>query len=663
MFFRLVLLIILPLMIFAKENYYYSFINAKGKLISVRKKDMITQGFQKLKYINTLLREGKIVKAKNEIALFKKDNKVKILNSDILLLDAKILLSTKLLGDAKKADDVLELGIDSSTIYENDLAKAYLLLAKANIKLNKIKKARFYAKSVIDNFKDPYIVALGKIAYAETYAARLDYNGAIRILYGALIKTNDIKVADLLGDELFNVYVLNKQRKKAYSLINQIMDGSKDFYIKHLSLAKRKIKILQTHNMPKFAVRIIKTLIKETKDTKLKDKLNFELAGIYMSMYDKTPKYLNKAKKIYRSYLAYGKKSIYEKKAQMYLDEILMREGEISTVMVVKRYKDSVIMKQKALLQELLVYKKKKDFEDIIKSEKVYRQISDRVARRFDYPSVQAIFNMVDILKFRTLAKDGKCQEINRYIPITNQTVFDNLEKNKSDLKSLFVCLSDYPKLSSYKKLKHVYVTKKNVLIYRYLEKMAYKLGKSRDAYKYSISVDTLGTQEDKKKEFLDKFKVFLQTKNPKFIKKFFIYASKHKDYIEYNQNNPVIIDFYYQYYLYLLQNNKKLQARIILDKLYKKQVEYKARVYSPFVELELAEEESENKNYKKALVYLEQALKFNKSNKNLPKIYYKESKFYGFLKEPEKKKEAIRKCKNIKGLDGNMYKKMCDLL
>jgi len=663
MFFRLGLLLILPLMIFAKENYYYSFINTDAKPISIRQTKEIIKGFQKLKNINILLREGKYLKAKNEIMFFRKDNKLKILDSDSILLASKIFLRTYSIIDAKRANALLQNALDSSKIYENDLANAYLLLVKANLRVKNIKKAKFYAKRVMSSFKNPYTIALGKVAFAETFVAKHDYDSAIRILYEGLIKTNDINVANLIGDELFNVYVLNKQRQKAYILMEQILKESNDFYIKHLNMANRKIRILQKSNMAEFAAKILKSLIKKAKYMDLKDRLNYQLAGVYMSMYDGTPKYLNKAKEIYRSFLAYAKQSKYEKKSQMYLDEILMREGSISPTMVAKRYKNSANMRQKALLQELLTYEKKKNFKEIVKSERVYRQISNQIARRFGYSSVQVIFDRVNYLRLKVLADSGKCEKINKFIPITSKRVFNILARNKTDFKNFFTCLNDYPKISSYKRIKLIFTVKDNMLAYRYLEKLAYKLDKIKDALKYSEAVHSLGTDEDKKEEFIDRFKVFLKTKNPRYIKDFFIYASKHEDYIKYNQNNPVIIDFYYQYYLYLLQNNEKVKARIILDQLYKKQIAFKARVYSPFVELELAQAEGNSKNYKKALIYLKQALSLKRSDKNLPKIYYDQAKYYGFLNESIKKKKAIKNCKALKGLDKNMYKKMCDML
>ncbi len=41
--------------------------------------------------------------------------------------------------------------------------------------------------------------------------------------------------------------------------------------------------------------------------------------------------------------------------------------------------------------------------------------------------------------------------------------------------------------------------------------------------------------------------------------------------YIEDNLTNPVIIDFYYNYYLYLVKKDLKTQAEDILKKLYNK--------------------------------------------------------------------------------------------
>ena len=53
-----------------------------------------------------------------------------------------------------------------------------------------------------------------------------------------------------------------------------------------------------------------------------------------------------------------------------------------------------------------------------------------------------------------------------------------------------------------------------------------------------------------------------------------------------------------------------KKEADKILEKLYEKQTEFKAYIYSPFVETELAKLEKDKKSYQKSIDYLLESLK-----------------------------------------------------
>ena len=200
--------------------------------------------------------------------------------------------------------------------------------------------------------------------------------------------------------------------------------------------------------------------------------------------------------------------------------------------------------------------------------------------------------------------------------------------------------------------------------VYFSLEKIALLLNKVDDAYEYVQKIDMLNDDKIKQKEFLYRFMVYGKLNSTLSIKQFFRYTNKHPDYIEINDNNPMIIDFYYQYYLFLQENKKDIKALEILNKLYNKQTSMKAYVYSPFVELELSKEAKLDDNYTKALIYLKSALENMRkiSSNNYTNIYYEMAKLYEKLGKKERYKDIIFKCKNVKGAT-NMYKKMCDKL
>ena len=101
------------------------------------------------------------------------------------------------------------------------------------------------------------------------------------------------------------------------------------------------------------------------------------------------------------------------------------------------------------------------------------------------------------------------------------------------------------------------------------------------------------------------------------------------------------------------------------MNKLNDKQIEFKAKIYSPFVELELIKIEKENKNYEGAIDTLEKFLKTSRRVKedDLARVYYELSKLYSQNENDTKYDEIVAKCKAIKGTTENFYKKMCDEL
>ena len=146
-------------------------------------------------------------------------------------------------------------------------------------------------------------------------------------------------------------------------------------------------------------------------------------------------------------------------------------------------------------------------------------------------------------------------------------------------------------------------------------------------------------------------------------MEKFFSYTQLNPDFIKLNESNPVIIDFYNDYYFYLLKNEDKTNANIILKKLYDKQNAVKAYIYSPFVELELSKLEKELDNKQKSIDYLLESLTNTRKIKanDEVKIYYDILNLYDGLGNKSKKDEYILKCKEVKDSVDSLYKKMCD--
>ena len=164
-------------------------------------------------------------------------------------------------------------------------------------------------------------------------------------------------------------------------------------------------------------------------------------------------------------------------------------------------------------------------------------------------------------------------------------------------------------------------------------------------------------------KEFLYRYQILKSKGNSIDMEKFFSYTQLNPNFIKLNELNPMIIDFYHDYYFFLLKSQNQTLANEILKKLYDKQKELKAFVYSPFIELELSKLAKDENDVQKSIDYLLESLlntRKIKANDEI-KIYYDVLNLYDKLGNKQKKDEYLLKCKEVKDSVDSLYKKMCD--
>lgn len=320
-------------------------------------------------------------------------------------------------------------------------------------------------------------------------------------------------------------------------------------------------------------------------------------------------------------------------------------------------------MKQKAMFQEVLNLKKEKKYDFILKSKKVYSKISDTIAKRFAYESVSSLFDEVNILLIKDYLKKDQCFLMNKALKTSRKETLELLIQDEEDKYKFFECLIEVPYERGYELLKETFNSSRDGLLYLYLERMALALDLVDEALDFSAKVEMVNDKDILEKEFLHRFLVFSAKQDSVAMEKFFYYASRNKEFIEKNSNNPIIIDFYYQYYLYLLGKEKNEEAKEILFKLDKKQDELKAYVYSPFIELELSKLEKDKNNFEGATEYLLNSIKKARSIKpnDLVKVYYELIKLYDMQNLITLKDEYINKCKSVEEAQDSLYKQMCD--
>ncbi|KAB7885373.1 hypothetical protein [Poseidonibacter ostreae] len=659
----IILLFILLNLVYAKKDFYYSFINSSGAQISEKRKQTIRDGFDIIENAKLLARDGKIDEAYSLIKDYKEKNKINVLDSDLTILYSELSLKKKSKRYSLEAATLLENAINSSSINQFDLAKAYMLLVELKLKVNKTKDAKYFAQIIINNFDDELTKTYGKIQLAKVYKYQRSYPKAIKILYSILAKTNDQLVATVVANELFDVYIANDNFEKANKLISNVLKNNIEYYANDSYLANEKVTKLIKSNMPEHAAEILKELLnKTTKEESIED-FKYKLANTYMLMYDRTNFYLEKAKELYKDIINDYAQGSYATKSKMFIDEILMRQGRIKPAVIAAKYQSSEAMQQKALLQELINDKQDKKYKLILKSKKIYKKISNQIAKRFGYDTIDSIFDEVNIEMIKEFLSSEKCFELNKALKSSRSETLEKLIEDETIKFQFFECLIEVPYEKAYLQVKNIFNTSRDPNIYLYLERMAYSLNLIEDSLDYSAKVEMVDNRDVLIKEFLYRYQILKSKGDSLSLDKFFSYTNKNLDFIELNKNNPVIVDFFYDYYLYLLKKDDMKRANEILNRLYLKQKELKANIYSPFVEMELSKLSKDGNNLQESIDYLLEAKENTRRLKpnDEAKIYYDILKLYDTTGNNIKKDEYLLKCKEVKDTKDSLYKKMCD--
>lgn len=658
---------------YGKKDFYYSFVNPDLTQISQDRKEKIINANDNLKTIRRHVKEGQLSVALKEIIMFRTTNKVDILDSEAILLHSEILYKMNNKLKADEAGQILEKAIHEGKINQDDLLSAYRLLVLIKIRINKAKEAEYYAKAIEHSFDDPSVSVYGKVAMAQIHVKRRDYRKAIRILKRELIEATDLEVATIIADELYDAFILNDQHDDAYELVEKVLGKNIDYYANDSYKALKKVSKLLDANMPKFAIKILKRLLENASVTDSIDNFKFILANTYMSLSGFEPEYMDKAKKIYEELIQYSEGNPYFKRAKMYLDEIIMREGKFDPQMIAAKYSNSESMQHKAMMQELINAIEDEKYEQIMRMRKIYYDLNKEVVKRFGYNSMDELYDIVHFRMIKDYLNSDQCPQLHTVLKDVKDDTLMLIIEDPKTTQNLFDCMLELPNKRTYTIAKNVYGKSKNGDVLLYLEKVAIKLKEFNDAEKFSQRVDMIKDPTTLSKEFLYRFLIYGAKKNSASMENFFAYARKNQEFISDNETNPMIIDFYYQYYLYLLKQNEEDEAVAILHKLHDIQNEMKARVYSPFVELELARFAKLDDNYDLALKYLKHGLNIKRERdgksidrkikkEDLAQLYYEMAKIYEYQNKKNRYKTMINKCQNLKDVD-SFYKKMCDRL
>ena len=660
--FLTIFILLISLLNAKDRDFYYSFIDSNGKQIPTKTKETIINTLNQLDEVKAIALDGKLHEAFEKLKIIKDNNKVSLLNADILILYSELVIKTNSKQHINSASNELEVAINSSLIDQEDLLKAYLILIDLKLNINKVEDARYYAQTVVDIFDDEEAKAKGKISLAKIFKYQKDYKKASKVIFEVLSDTKDKNIASIAANELFDIYLLEGKKDEASELMRQILATNPSFYSSDYIVANQRVDLLLKLDMTNFAIDILKNLIITSKKDDILEQTKYKLANLYMKLYDKTDTYLKLAKILYKDIIDNYPKSVNFDNSSMFYDEIKMRQKAILPNEVADKYPDNEAMQNKALLQELINNNFNKKYEDVIKMKKIYQDIPKDVLKRFGYENVDELLDISHLGLIKEYLKEKDCIKLSVILKDLKTDIFKDIVNDDSLKQEFISCMREVPSIENYKQIKDIFKDTKDLDIYLILEAMALDVEEIDDALFYSSKIEKSKDKEMLKEEFLYKYQILKIDNNTGKLDRFFKNSLENNDLIEANIEKPIIIDFYYDLYLYLIKEGKEEEAFKILNSLNNKQNEFKAFVYSPFVESELSRLLKKQNNFQDAVNYLVLALEHAKNIKpdDEVKLYYDILTLYDNLGQKEQKEIYLQKCKNI-NIEDNFYKNMCN--
>ena len=660
--FLTIFILLISLLNAEDRDFYYSFIDSNGKQIPTKTKETIINTLNQLDEVKAIALDGKLHEAFEKLKIIKDNNKVSLLNADILILYSELVIKTNSKQHINSTSNELEVAINSSLIDQEDLLKAYLILIDLKLNINKVEDARYYAQTVVDIFDDEEAKAKGKISLAKIFKYQKDYKKASKVIFEVLSDTKDKNIASIAANELFDIYLLEGRKEEANELMRQILATNPSFYSSDYIVANQRVDLLLKLDMTNFAIDILKNLIITSKKDDILEQTKYKLANLYMKLYDKTDTYLKLAKILYKDIIDNYPKSVNFDNSSMFYDEIKMRQKAILPNEVADKYPDNEAMQNKALLQELINNNFNKKYEDVIKMKKIYQDIPKDVLKRFGYENVDELLDISHLGLIKEYLKEKDCIKLSVILKDLKTDIFKDVIDDDS-LKDEFInCIREVPSIENYKQFKNIFKDTKDLDVYLILEAMALDVEEIDDALFYSSKIEKSKDKEMLKEEFLYKYQILKIDNNSGNLDRFFKNSLENNDLFEANIEKPIIIDFYYDLYLYLIKEGKEEEAFKILNSLNNKQNEFKAFVYSPFVESELSRLLKKQNNFQDAVNHLVLALQNAKNIKPdvEVKLYYDILTLYDNLGQKEQKEIYLQKCKNVK-IEENFYKNMCN--
>jgi predicted negative regulator of RcsB-dependent stress response len=647
----IILSLFIKLCLFSSDEYFYDYVDNTGSQLSIGEKRQFFQDYDKLNIISELISLGNYKEALKKARELRQDTSNVLIMSKAILLEHKAVYKNHSLKDMIKNIKNLKKDIDAANIAEPDLHEAYLLYIDYMITLKKLKKAKEYAKKIIETYSFSLYQEFGFIYLAKIHIEEGHINQAQHILNKVLRNTNNVKIASIAASIQFDIFIKQNKHEKAKNMIKNVVKYNLDFFVNNPNLANEKIYTLIKYEMYDVAIDICKVLLKHNKNHKMIPSYLYSLAKAELLIQN-----LKDAKEHFITIIHNYKDSRYVKKAKISLDEILLREGKLKPESLLSRYKDSASMRQKIMLQELINLKKDGQYELILRQMAIYTKISQTIIKQFGYEDLDEILNDVKQKLVIKYLDNQQCIELTEFLT-KNNTLFEQLIDQENLENKFLDCFAIAKYDVGFDYLNNKYKNTNNPDLLYKLEKSAIILGKYLEALKLSFKLENIATKELRQKEIVDRFIIINNLTTLKAKSDFFNYIRSNIWVIESN-TNPMMIDILYQYY-HFLEKQSSNDSYDILVRLYNLQKELNIYVYSPFVDIELATVEYEAKNYTKAKDIMEDIeLKNTTKAKKVHRYHYLKAKIYDKLNMNIEYIQSINSCVNAKG--DSMWKELC---
>ncbi len=567
----------------------------------------------------------------------------------------KLLSNTKdPLSQDLSYDEIIKLGKKWIKKYSSNqnIPEVLYYIATAYQNLGQNSDAKYFFDILITEHPKNRWTKLGIISFADSLYAQNKEQKAIELYKDVLYSTKDLQVASIAAKKLAQIYLKQKQYKKAALYYDKIIQANPDFFLKDHQKAYDLAMNLSANTLNKPAIKILEKLLQKLKrEPDLKEMVIKSLGDLYAK-----EKNYKKASFYYKMYISLYRYGNYIDEVKKKLDGLFFDTDEKNETKLLKYY-DKLIDRYKAgkIYEKAIILKAK-----LLLKQKRYKQVlallNDSEVSAKNKKTIEAIKKEAALKIAKIALSKQNCLEAIKYIKEYKLTI-------KTDQENLAKC---YLQTYQYKKA----ITLSKQMLNKELGSVEEKLfwmdieAKSFLKLRQFDKLDTLSEDLITLSKTFDN-KIYL--KKGLYYRFFALYGlKKYNKAIAVAQNN---IDKEFkdsfdniEIYKNIVTLARKRADYLMVSKYAKKIIElqkkYNSYLLTPWIEFSYIASLKHLGKDSQALELLQDMLKRVKKASIKARVYYEIGSIYLKLNKKDRAKEAFEKCINIK--DKNSWKELC---